>query len=116
MIEIRELPSQEFDRLKDFADGFCPNADHSVALVAEDDKNLIGRIFLISPVHIEGPHVEPDYRGSTVFKRLVVAAEEKARAEGINKVFCFAKDDQMADYIERLGYKPSQLTVYEKVL
>lgn len=116
MIEIRRLHPSEFDLLKGYADGFCPDAEKSVALVAENDTHIIGRIFLMAPVHIEGPHVDRAWRGGTVFKRLVDAIEIEARAEGISKVFCFAKDDQMADYIERLGYKPSQLTVYEKVL
>lgn len=116
MIEIRKLNPSEFGVLNHFADGYVPNPQHSIALVADNEHHIIGRIFLVAPIHIEGIHIDPPWRNGIVMKQLVDAVEIEARAEGVSKLFCFAKDDQMANYIERLGYKPSQLTVYEKVL
>lgn len=116
MIEIARLHPSEFDLLESVDDGFIPDRNHSVAMVARNEHHIIGRVFLMSPCHVEGIFVERQWRNGTVMKRLVEAVELEARAEGISKIFCFAKDDQMADYIERLGYKPSQLTVYEKEL
>jgi N-acetylglutamate synthase-like GNAT family acetyltransferase len=116
VIEIRKLNPSEFGLLESVDDGYSPNPQHSIAVVAHNQHHIVGRIFLVAPTHIEGVFVERPWRNGTVMKRLVDAIEMEARAEGITKVFCFAKDDQMADYIERLGYKLSQLTVYEKVL
>jgi N-acetylglutamate synthase-like GNAT family acetyltransferase len=116
VIEIRKLTPSEFGLLEAVADGYTPNPQHSIAVVASNAHHIVGRIFLVAPTHVEGIFVERPWRNGTVMKRLVEAIEMEARAEGITKIFCFAKDDQMAEYIERLGYKPSQLTVYEKVL
>jgi N-acetylglutamate synthase-like GNAT family acetyltransferase len=115
-IEIARLHPNEFDLLESVDDGYKPSPEHSVAVVARNEHHIVGRVFLVSPCHVEGIFLERPWRNGTVMKRLVHAIELEARAEGITKIFCFAKDDQMADYIERLGYKPSLLTVYEKVL
>lgn len=116
MIEIRKLAPNEFDCLKEYADGFCPDAGKSVALVAENDSHIIGRIFLLSPVHCEGPHVDPAWRGGPLFKRLVDAAELEARSEGVNKLMAYAVDATMEMYLKRLGYSKMDLTVWSKEL
>jgi N-acetylglutamate synthase-like GNAT family acetyltransferase len=116
MIEIRRLHPSEFDLLKGYADGFCPDAEKSVALVAENDTHIIGRIFLIAPVHCEGPHVDNAWRGGPLFKRLVDAAELEARSEGVNKLMAYAVDPTMEMYLKRLGYSKMDLTVWSKEL
>jgi hypothetical protein len=114
MIEIRRLHPSEFDLLKTFSDGFMPPPDSSVAVVVENAGRIIGRIFLVSPVHVEAPFVERPWRNGPVFKRLVDAIEIEARAEGVKSLLAFAADEQMAGYIERLGYTKMPLTVYGK--
>lgn len=114
MIEIRRLHPSEYDLLKTFGDGYCPDPEHSVAVVAENAGRIIGRIFLVSPVHCEGIFVEHPWRNSPVFKRLVDAIELEARAEGIKSLHAYAINEQMADYIARLGYTKMPLTVFGK--
>jgi N-acetylglutamate synthase-like GNAT family acetyltransferase len=115
-IEIRRLHPSEFDLLKGYADGFCPDAEKSVALVAENESQIIGRIFLVSPVHVEGPNVNTAWRGGTLFKRLVDAVELEARAEGVKDLMAYAVDATMEMYLERLGYTKLPMTVWVKEL
>lgn len=116
MIEVKRLHPSEFDLLKEVDDGFCPDSDKSVAVVAHNENKIIGRIFLVAPVHIEAPFVENAWRGGTVFKRLVDAIELEAKAEGLEKVLAYAANPQMELYISRLGYKKLPMTVWEKGL
>ena len=116
MIEIRRLHPSEFDVLKGFADGYCPDAEHSIAVVASNGKHMIGRIFLVAPTHVEGIYIERPWRNGPVMRRLVEAIELEAKAEGISKVMAYAKDATMADYIERLGYRQEHFTVWSKEL
>ena len=114
MIKLMRLHSSEFDLLKDFEDGFCPDPDRSIAVVARNASRIIGRIFLLAPAHVEGVFVEQAWRGGPVMKQLVDAIELEARAEGITKLFAYAKDEEMAGYIERLGYMKLPMTVFSK--
>jgi len=116
LIEIRRLGELEYHKLAHVDDGFIPQVDKSIAVIAENEHHIIGRIFLVAPVHAEGVFVEEPWRGGTVLKRLVEAAELEARAEGITKLLCYAKDAKMENYIQRLGYKHFPVTVWEKGL
>jgi|ERR1700684_324769 len=112
----RRLKPVEYEKLLNVDDGFAPDPNHSVAIVAENGHHIIGRIFLVAPAHVEGLFVEPTWRNGLVMKQLVDAVEIEARAEGISRVLVYAKDSEMADYIERLGYTKLPVTVYKKDL
>ena len=53
MIEVMRLHPSEWDLLKDGGEGFLPNPDHSIAVVARNDSKIIGRTFLVPLVHLE---------------------------------------------------------------
>lgn len=116
MIEVRRLAQEEYPLLKSFSDGFCPDPQRSIAIVADNGEHIVGRIFLIAPAHVEAIHIERPWRNGLVMKRLVDFVELEARAEGIAKVLAYAKDKEMENYIERLGYKKIQVTVWSKEL
>lgn len=98
------------------SDGVQPDPKSSVAVVAKDGDEIVGRIFLIQPVHTECPWVREDLRGGTLLKRLTDAIEKEAKDRGVKKLFAFGASDQMESYISRLGYQKQPLTVWIKDL
>lgn len=117
MIQIERLPKEEFEALKTVADGFCPDADKSVAVVARNDGRIIGRCFLLAPAHVEGIYIERAWRGGSLFKDMMAAMEIEARAEGITKLFAYAVEPSIGEYIDRrCGYLQLPWKVFSKEL
>lgn len=116
-IEIQRLHPSEFDLLKSYSDGFCPDPEHSIAMVLRNDSRIIGRLFAVAPIHVEGVHIDPPWRGGSLFKDMMSAMEIELRAENVKKVFAYAVKPEIGHYIEkRCGYKPLEWKVYERVL
>lgn len=115
MTEIRRLHPSEFDLLKQVGDGFCPDPEHSIALVGENSQKIVARIFLIPLSHIEGTFIEAPWRGGVLLKRLFETLELEARAEGLTKLMAYIAPENET-YIERLGYKKMPITVWSKEL
>ena len=117
MIDIRRLHASEFDLLKDIDDGFTPDSEKSIAMVAQNGSRIVGRIFLVAPSHAEGIYVEPEYRGGELFKRMMGALELEARSEGIKKMFAYSVRPEIEHYIaKRCGYARLPWTVLSKEL
>lgn len=115
MIEIARLHPSEFDLLKAVDDGFTPDPGHAIAMVARNDSQIIGRLFAVAPVHVEGIFVEPRYRGGVLFKDMMTAMELELRSEKVSKVFAYSVRPEIGHYIEqRCGYKPLAWKLYEK--
>lgn len=116
-VEIVKLSPGEWEVLKKVEDGFYPDPTDSSAIVGIDTEgNIIGRVFLVKPWHVEGLWIERAYRNRTVMYQLVRTAENEAVDKGLTQLLAFAKDEFMADYIERLGYAKLPLTVWSKDL
>lgn len=112
---IETLPASDFQLLESVYEGFVPPGN-SIVIVARQRGEIVGRIFLMSPTHIEGPWVRNDLRGHILGKRLMDAAAEKAQELGITKLFAYAADEQLAGYLQRLGYDKEPFTVWSKEL
>jgi GNAT superfamily N-acetyltransferase len=115
-LTVRRLKPVEYEKLLSIDDGYTPDPNRSVAVVAENGHHIMGRIFLMAPAHVEGVFVEPAWRDKGVMRQLVGAIEIEARAEGIAKVLAYAKDQDMAGRIEAMGYKRLPWSVWEKEL
>lgn len=115
MIDIERLPNNEFAALKGIDDGFSPNPEISIAIVARADSEIVGRVFLVSPVHIEGPWIREDFRCGTLAKRLFNRVEAEARACGVKRLLAYGAT-HTEDYLSRLGFKRLLLTVWSKEL
>ena len=113
-MKLEELKAEDFEQLKAVADGFCPDPSSSVAIVMKHEGNIVGRICAVCPVHIEAPWVAPEYRKGSMFGWLVAAIESRVRSAGVKRVLAYGATEEMNDYIERLGYKRTNLTVWEK--
>lgn len=116
MIAIERLKVEEFNLLASVDDGYTPDPCRSVAVVARNEAGIIGRIFLMAPTHVEGIFIEKAWRKGAVMKQLVEAIELEAKCEGVKKLLVYAIDEEMADYIQRLGYEKLPFTVWEKPL
>lgn len=114
MTSLRKLAPEEFPILKQVHEGFQPDPKTSIAVLADENDEIVGRVFLMAPVHVEGPWVRDDKRGSTLGARLMSRAELEARECGVTKLFAYAANGQLADYLERLGYKKQPFTVWAK--
>lgn len=115
-MKVRKLEPSEYPLLELVHEGFRPDPDMSIALVVEKDNDIVGRVFLLAPAHIEGPWVREDLRGGYVGKLLIDAAEKEARLRGITRLFAYAVDGQIENYLERLGFEKSPMTVWTKEL
>lgn len=117
MIEIRRLQPDEFDLLKGIDDGFTPDPQKSIAMVAESRGKLVGRIFLVAPSHAEGIYVSEEYRGGSLFKQMMDALEIEARSEGVRKMLAYSVRPEIEHYITRkCGYGRLPWTVLSKEL
>jgi N-acetylglutamate synthase-like GNAT family acetyltransferase len=115
MTVIEELTPAEFPILSQIHEGYVP-PDRCVVFVAKCHGEIVGRVFLMEPVHVEGPWVKEDHRGGIIGKRLMDAAAEKAKNAGVKKLFAYAADETLAGYLKRLGYQQEPYTVWTKEL
>jgi N-acetylglutamate synthase-like GNAT family acetyltransferase len=115
MIEVRKLEALEYRDLAAIEEGFCPNPEKSIVIVAKHEQRIIGRLMLVAPTHIEGAWVHEDFRGETVLKRMVECLEREAKKAGIGKLFAYGTEETN-DYLRRLGFAPVPWTVWEKTL
>jgi hypothetical protein len=117
LVNIERLDPKDFPLLKNIGDGFMPDPKRSVAIIAHHDiSGIVGRIFIVSPAHVEGVFIEKAWRNTIVFDMLMKRAELEAHKEGLTQILAFAKDDQIAGYVERLKYKKLPFTVWSKQL
>lgn len=117
MIEIRRLHASEFDILGSVDDGYTPDPEKSVAIVAAKGSRIVGRLFILAPAHLEGIHIEPEHRGGSLFRDMVKAMEIEARSEGISKLFAYAVRPEIAHYMQkRCDYLSLPWTVLAKEL
>lgn len=114
MIVVERLNPSEWDLLKVGGEGFVPDPEHSIAVVARNDGGIIARSFLIPLVHIEGTFIEPPWRSGSVLKQLMDGIEVEARAEGLSKLFAYSKTVMVDSYLERLKYKHEAIKIYGK--
>lgn len=116
-VEICRLSPGEWIQLNKVADGFAPDPARSVAIVAVGDSgDIIGRIFLVAPVHLEGLWIDETFRNKTLLYQLVQRGEDEAKALGLKRLLAFGATPEMSDYIERLGYSYTPMSVWYKDL
>jgi predicted N-acetyltransferase YhbS len=111
---IHRLRPEEYPQLKSIHEGFCPDASTSITLVAKQGEEIVGRVFLLAPAHVEGPWVREELRGGIIGHQLMVSAEREAKSRGISKLFAYAADDKLAGYLARMGYQKEPFTVWTK--
>jgi N-acetylglutamate synthase-like GNAT family acetyltransferase len=114
MIEVKRLESSEYEQLKSIQEGFCPDPKNSIVVVAKSDGQIVGRIFLIRPFHVEGTWIDEPFRRTSLGYRLFIHMERIAKDDGLTKLFSYALNAEIEGYLERLGYKKEAVTVWTK--
>jgi len=116
VLTVRRLMPDEYGLLEKVAEGFCPDPNESIAIIAQSGAVIVGRMLLLCPFHIEGTWIEESYRHRTVAVRLIAMMEREARKIGLSKIFSYAPNAEIEGYLSRLGYKKQPLTVWTKEL
>ena len=116
MITVERLPVDEYDSLLSIEEGYVPDPEHSIAVVAKDGGEIIGRMMLLSVAHVEAAWINKRFRSGSILERMTKEIEDQARAAGIKTVFVYSETHDMDDYIQRLGYERSPLRVFRKEL
>lgn len=114
MLKFRTLEADEYQRLTQVAEGFVPDPGASRVVVAEDDGEIVGRMILCMPVHIEGTWVKPDHRKTTLAYRMHQFCLQTLRDLGLGKALAYANDEQTENYLSRLGYIRTHVSLWEK--
>lgn len=110
---IRKLEAHEYGRLADIEEGFQPNPETSIAVVAEDGGKIVGRMLLVVMPHIEGTWIDEKYRNGSIGYRMEREVERQSRELGVSKVMAYAPLE-LAGYMERLGFRRLNIVVLEK--
>ena len=113
---VRQLAPEEYPLLTAVAEGFVPDPQHSRVVCAFKDTRIIGRSCLVTIPHIEGTWVAEDFRGSTTGPRLIRAIELAAKEAGLPRALAFTLEPKHTEYMERLGWTRTALTVLSKEL
>lgn len=115
MIHIDRIAPEGYPQLATVEEGYIPDPESSIVILAKDENEIIGRTMLIRPWHVEGTWLKEGRRrgivGSMMFKRM----EVEAKSEGITKLMSYAMTPEVEDYLIRLGYvKNEAVTVWTK--
>lgn len=116
MITVERLPDNEYDTLMSVEEGYVPDPQASIVVVAKFNGEIVGRMMLIGVKHVEGAWINKQYRSGTILERMTEEIEKHAREAGIKTVFAYSETHDMDGYIERLGYERSPLRVFRKEL
>lgn len=111
---VTVLADDNYEVLADAPDKAVPDPDYTIAVAAFEEGELVGRMFVVVLPHLEAPWIREDKRGGTLAKRMEEELLREAGKFGIERVFAFAVDDTIADYLSRLGYEKTEITVWEK--
>lgn len=116
VLEIRRLEPSEYSAIEKVQEGYKPDPDHSVVIVAIRDGEIVGRTMLVRPFHIEGTWVDERFRKGTVGYRLIRKLESEARSMGLKVSCAYVDQPNLEDYMQRLGYTKSPMTLWTKEL
>lgn len=101
---IRELPPEEFSRLADVPELRGLEEQEVKVLVGEDDGEIVAFWLIGLAVHLEPIWVREDKRNGLVVGRLWKEMRRILDACGINSAFSTTGSDEVAGYLERLGF------------
>lgn len=79
--------------------------------------SLVSKDFFTSRLEAKelGIYVKPEFRGTSVFYRLVKATEHLIKSKGIKSLYIMFKEGHDKGLAQKLGYEKTE-TVYQKIL
>lgn len=106
---VRQLTPEEWPRLLRFPElaGVLPDPSIAIAVVAEQDGEIVGYCFAQPQICVEPIFVEPGDRSGVVAYALWHRTTEILRGQGVVNYMTHAADEAVAGYLVRLGMKPT---------
>jgi hypothetical protein len=114
VLKVKRLAPDEYEKLRNVEEGYVPDPAHSIVIVAELDEKIVGRAMLIRPFHVEGTWLDHSIRKGTVGIRMFRLLEEEVKKIGMTKIFSYSQSDEVSGYLERMGYKKQDVTIWVK--
>ena len=74
---IERLAAEDFSVLSTVEEGFMPVCDKSIVVVAKSGEEIVGRLMLLSPAHVEGAWIDERFRNGRLLKRMMDEMESK---------------------------------------
>lgn len=106
-VKVRELPVEEWDKLRDlpFGTNGLPNPAGAAVLVAEDGDEIVGVWCAGTFVVLEGLWVKEEYRKTTfTAAKLLVGMKALLRALGIPQVVTLVQTEYVKKLAEKAGF------------
>lgn len=105
-LTVRELPTEEWDRLigLPFAANGLPDPALAAIVVAEQDGRIVGVWAALTAVHLDGLWVDPAERGTTVAGRLLREMKTLLLDRGVTVSFTMVSDPQVAILAYKAGF------------
>lgn len=116
MTTVERLTPENYGQLLTVEEGWSPDPANSIVVVAREGNRIVGRTMLVRPFHVEGTWVDEDFRYGMTGIRLLKELEKQAKTEGLTKILAYAMEKTIEGYLQRMGYRKSILTVWEKAL
>jgi N-acetylglutamate synthase-like GNAT family acetyltransferase len=116
MITVERLPAEEYDALLSVEEGYRPDPEKSITVVAKHDGVVVGRMMLLNLAHVEAAWINESFRSRSLLERMTKEIEKQAAAVGVKTLLVYSETYEMDSYIERLGYTRSPLRVFRKEL
>ena len=116
---IRTLKAEEYQRLKDVADGYTPDPKSSIAIVDEEENGqIVGRMLLVCLTHVEGTWVREDKRNSRRALRMMQKTIEEAKNNGLTQLLAYTDetDQKVSKYMRFLGFQRLPISVWNKAI
>ncbi len=111
---VRILDPRSFHRLRGLweNDDWIPDPAIAKVVVAEVDGKIIG--FWVAQVvcHLEPIWIRPAERNKTVAGALW--KKMQAVTEKVTRIYAFSDTREIDDYLERLGFKHMNLSIFER--
>jgi N-acetylglutamate synthase-like GNAT family acetyltransferase len=106
MAELIKLVDENQNLLDQVPGGLLEGTDldKCLGVAAVEDGKLLGCAFLVALPHIEGIWVREDKRGSPLANQMMEHLKDRARDIGIDRIFAYAFNEKIADYLGRIGY------------
>ena len=116
-MEVRELTPEEIVAAREI-DGVEFPAEALMLGAVDADGKVVGRIVLMSLLHIEGTWVDEAHRGGSLAVRLVRKAENMLADNGFTSAIAYTSEEQpeIGEYLQRFGYSRLPLTIWQKLL
>jgi hypothetical protein len=114
MLHERDLPEQEWHRLKGEFMPLLPPSGARVVVVEDDKGNIVGWWVIMTCVHLEPVWVDPRYRGNaSMWRKLWSGVKSILIDAGVQQAVAVVMRDNPATHaISRLGFRPVNGDLY----